>query len=221
MAGLALGLGSGLAPGPLLGLTLSTSLTRGVKAGIQVAVSPLVTDTVIILLTLTVVSQLPAAVVTALTLLGAAVVAYFAWETWSAARSPELAEKLAVDEAGPPSAGGSNTATDEPPSTSKAPRPAWVQGIVVNFLNPAAWLFWATAGAALLIDFWRASPLQAVLFLATFYLMLIGTKVLLALGVAAGRERVSMRTYRWLLAGSALLLAGVAAGLAASAISSW
>ena len=74
MAGFALGLGSGLAPGPLFGLTLSTSLTRGAKAGIQVAVSPLITDTVIILLTLTLVSQLPPGVVTGLTLLGAVVV---------------------------------------------------------------------------------------------------------------------------------------------------
>ena len=88
----------------------------------------------------------------------------------------------------------------------------------MNFLNPAAWLFWATAGSALLIDFWRSSPAQAVLFLATFYLMLVGTKVLLALGVAAGRERVSMSTYRWLLAASAVLLAAVAIGLAASVV---
>lgn len=220
-----------MAPGPLLGLTLSTSLTRGAKAGVQVAVSPLVTDTVIILLTLTVVSQLPAALVTVLTLLGAVVVGYFAWETWSAARSPGLAGQLAVDDVGTGQANqptsGSNTPPDvaggvgpaAPAATTKTPRPAWLQGIAVNFLNPAAWLFWATAGSALLIDFWRASPTQAVVFLATFYVMLVGTKVLLALGVAAGRERVSMGTYRWLLAGSALLLAAVAVGLAASAVS--
>lgn len=207
MAGFALGLGSGLAPGPLFGLTLSTSLTRGAKAGIQVAVSPLITDTVIILLTLTLVSQLPPGVVTGLTLLGAVVVGYFAWETWSAARSPGLAEQLATDE----------TAA----AVATKPRPAWLQGILVNFLNPAAWLFWATAGSALLIDFWRTSPAQAVVFLTTFYLMLVGTKVLLALAVAAGRERVSMRTYRWLLAGSALLLAAVALGLAVSAFRSF
>lgn len=202
---MALGLGSGLAPGPLLGLTLSTSLRRGARAGIQVALSPLVTDTVIIVLTLTVVSQLPTAVVTGLTLVGALVVAYFAWETWRAARSPGLADQLAADE---PATG----------SAVKTPRPAWLQGIAVNFLNPAAWIFWATAGSALLIDFWRSSPTQAVVFLVTFYLMLVGTKVVLAVGVAAGRERVSMRTYRWLLAGSALLLAVVAVGLAASAL---
>lgn len=207
LAGLALGLGSGVAPGPLLGLTLSTSLTRGAKAGIQVAVSPLITDTVIIILTLTVVSRLPNAAVVALTLLGAIVVGYFAWETWQAARSPGLARQLSTDE--PASEGPVENA-----------RPAWLQGIVVNFLNPAAWLFWATAGAALLIDFWRTSPLQAVLFLTAFYLMLVGSKILLALGVAAGRERVSLRTYRLLLTGSAMLLAAVAVGLAASGIAS-
>ena len=197
----------------MLGLTLSTSLTRGAKAGVQVAVSPLVTDTIIIILTLTVVSQLPAAVVTGLALLGAVVVAYFAWETWRAARSPELADQLGADEAV-----GSTSGSDESGDGAPRSRPAWLQGIVVNFLNPAAWLFWATAGSALLIDFWRSSPAQAVLFLATFYLMLVGTKVLLALGVAAGRERVSMSTYRWLLAASAVLLAAVAIGLAASVV---
>lgn len=222
MAGLALGLGSGLAPGPLLGLSLSTSLARGARAGIQVAVSPLVTDTIIIILTLTVVSQLPAVVVTALTLLGSAVVAYFAWETWQAARSPGLANRLSapdtvvMETSGEGSSGGSQPGSQ--PESRLASRPAWLQGIAVNFLNPAAWLFWATAGSALLIDFWRASPSSAVLFLAAFYLMLVGTKVVLALAVGAGRTRVSMRTYRWLLAGSAVLLAAVAVGLAASGV---
>lgn len=231
-----MGLGSGLAPGPLLGLTLSTALTRGAKAGIQVALSPLVTDTIIIALTLTLVSQLPAVAVTTLTLLGALVVGYFAWETWQAARSPQLAGQLTVDRLSPAEAGEATRATNAAHTAEgahpaeaahpaegagKTPRPAWLQGILVNFLNPAAWIFWATAGSALLIDFWRTSPLQAVVFLATFYLMLVGTKVLLALGVAAGRERVSMSTYRWLLAASALLLAAVAVGLAASAINSW
>lgn len=202
LAGLALGLGSGLAPGPLMGPTLSVSLTQGTRAGIQVALSPLITDTIVILLTLTVLTQLPTAAITAVTLLGAVVVAYVAWEAWQAAREPAL-----VDELEAPT-----------PKGRRATWPAWVQGIALNILNPAAWLFWATAGAALLIGFWRDSPAQAIAFLATFYLMLVGTKVMLALSVSAGRERVSMRTYRWLLVAAAVMLAAVAVGLAVSGV---
>lgn len=202
LAGLALGLGSGLAPGPLLGLTLSVSLTQGARAGVQVALSPLLTDTAIILLTLTVLSQLPTVAITAVTLLGAVVVAYVACETWQAAREPGL-----VDELGAPGA-----------SAKRATWPAWLQGVALNILNPAAWLFWATAGSALLIGFWRDSPAQAIAFLAAFYLMLVGTKVVLALSVSAGRERVSMRTYRWLLVAATAMLVAVAIGLAIAGV---
>ena len=204
LAGLALGLGSGLAPGPLLGLTLSVSLTQGARAGVQVAMSPLITDTLVILLTLSVLTQLPPAAVTTVTLLGAVLVAYFAWETWRAAREPALVDEL-------PSPGGTSPRTAWP---------AWLEGVVLNILNPAAWLFWATAGSALLLGFWRDSPAQAMVFLVTFYLMLVGTKVALALSVSAGRERLSMRAYRWLLVAAAVMLAAVAAGLAVTGIGS-
>ena len=65
--GLSIGLGSGVAPGPLTGLAISTTLRSGLRPGLQIAIAPLISDSIIIFLSLTLVSQLPE---TAITVLG-------------------------------------------------------------------------------------------------------------------------------------------------------
>ena len=50
--GLLLGLGVGLAPGPLLALVISASLRGGTSHGLRVALSPLITDLPIIVISL-------------------------------------------------------------------------------------------------------------------------------------------------------------------------
>jgi len=60
LIGLGLGLGAGLAPGPLLALVITTSLARGFRPGLRVALSPLVTDSIMIAVAVLVVRELPA-----------------------------------------------------------------------------------------------------------------------------------------------------------------
>ncbi len=48
LAGLVLGLSAGFAPRSMLALVLSETLQRGSRAGLQVALSPILTDTSII-----------------------------------------------------------------------------------------------------------------------------------------------------------------------------
>lgn len=200
-AGLALGFGSGLAPGPLLALTVSTALRRGSRAGVLVSIAPLITDVLIIVLALTVVSRLTPVAIGVLTLLGALLVAYFAWENWRAGtHGSDLEATVAADVK----------------SDSVARHPL-VQGIALNVLNPAAWLFWVTAGAAMLIGFWQRSPLAAAVFLGTFYLLLVGTKVVLAIAIGAGRERINPVVYGRSLQASALVLLAVAIALGIAA----
>ena len=56
--GLLLGLSAGISPGPLLTLVIAETLRYGLGAGILVAITPIITDLPIILLTLLILSRL-------------------------------------------------------------------------------------------------------------------------------------------------------------------
>ena len=58
MIGTLLGLSAGLSPGPLLTLLVSETLRHDYRAGIKVAISPMITDLPIILLTVFILGQL-------------------------------------------------------------------------------------------------------------------------------------------------------------------
>lgn len=196
-AGLSIGLGSGVAPGPLTGLAISTTLRSGFGSGLRIAIAPLISDSVIILLSLTLVSQLPDGAITVLGIVGAIVVAAFGIEIlWSAHKMRKTDIQM-----------GSQ-------SPAKLQRlPVVAQGALINFLNPAPWIFWITAGSTILIGFWRESPSQAYIFLLAFYLMLVGAKVAIVVALAATRHRMNARTYRLILTGSGILLLITAAVL--------
>lgn len=152
VAGLTLGTGSGAAPGPLMGMAISRTMRRGLLSGLRIAFAPLISDTLIILLSLTVVSQLSNQAISILGIVGAVVVAAFGIETLVSARKATL---LSPD--------------DTPPSRKGVDKlPDVLQGAAINVLNPAPWIFWITAGSTLLVDFWRESPPAAIAFLATF-----------------------------------------------------
>jgi threonine/homoserine/homoserine lactone efflux protein len=189
-AGLSIGLGSGVAPGPLTALAISTTLRSGRGAGLRIAVAPLISDSIIIVLSLTLVSQLPAGAITVLGIVGAVVVAAFGIEIlWSAYKM-----------------GNSELDMGSQKPTKLMKLPVVFQGALINFLNPAPWIFWITAGSTILIAFWRESPAQAVIFLFTFYLALVGAKVAIVVALAASRHRMNARTYRLILTASGILL---------------
>lgn len=199
IAGLVIGLGSGAAPGPLLALAIATTLRRGLRSGLAVACGPLVSDALIIALSVTVVSQLPATFVTVLSLVGGLVIGAFGIETLRAARTADVAALRAAPSPRP--SGRLARFADHP----------LVQATVINLLNPAPWIFWITAGSTLLIGFWEVSPLAAAAYLVAFYVGLVGSKALIVAGVAAGRHRLSTRGYRWILGVVGALLLVVAA----------
>lgn len=199
-AGLSIGLGSGVAPGPLTGLAISTTLRSGLGPGLRIAIAPLISDSVIILLSLTLVSQLPDVAITVLGVVGAIVIAAFGLEIlWSAhkMRNSEL------------TMGGLNLGGQKPTKLQKLP--VLAQGVLINFLNPAPWIFWVTAGSTILVSFWRENPTQAVIFITAFYLTLVGAKVVIVFTLAASAHRMSARTYRLILTASGILLLVTAA----------
>jgi len=191
--GVTLGLAAGLNPGPLLTLVITATLRRGFAAGARVAMVPLVTDIPLIVISMLAVRQLPASWRAGIGIVGGAVVVLLAVRTWRDGRQAEL-----------PTA-----------SEGARPREFW-RAAAVNTLNPNAWLFWTAVGAPLLVRTASSRPAAAIGFLAGFFGLLVGTKVVLAAVLARARHRLTRRGYRLALMGCAVLLFALGVWLAAS-----
>jgi threonine/homoserine/homoserine lactone efflux protein len=177
-----LGLGAGLAPGPLLALVMTESLRGGASAGIRVALAPLLTDTPIVALSWGLAGSLDpqSPWLAVLSLTGALVVAHLARAQWRAV-------------------------LPEPAGT--AVNGALGRGMAVNLLSPYPWLFWITLGGPLLAAAADRSPRLALWFLLTFYTLLVGTKVVLALLTAHWGRGLTDGGYRLVCRALGIVLA--------------
>jgi len=179
--GALLGLGAGFSPGPLLALVVSETLCCGVAAGIRVALAPLVSDLPIVSLVLLGLGQVSQASMLpgVLSVIGGCLLLYMGWE--------ELHKTgVVVAEGG----------VQAHPLR---------RGILVNALSPYPYLFWLGVGGPILVRGWDQSRIAPVVFLGSFYLCLVGSKVLLA--VAVGRMAfLNSKVYCMALRGIALLL---------------
>lgn len=159
--GALLGLGAGLSPGPLLTLVISESLRRGAAAGIRVALAPLVSDVPIIILVLLGLGRVaPAGMLPGiLALAGGSLVIWMG--------VGELRSTGAVAVEGRPQAH------------------PFRRGVLVNVLSPYPYLFWLGVGGPILLKAWGHNQSAPFAFLGSFYLLLVGSKELLA--CVAGR----------------------------------
>ena len=187
LTGLSLGFGAGISPGPLTTLVITTALERGFGAGLRIAIAPLLTDLPIIVIALLIFNVLPMGFAAILAAAGGLVVIYLGIETLLRARHAEL--------------------THATNSSQKRSQDLW-RGMLVNMLSPHPWLFWLSVGSPILTTAWQAAIVSAVAFLFGFYGLLVGSKIGLAWAVAGGRHFLTDRAYRWILAGSGLLLIG-------------
>ncbi len=165
--GVTLGLSAGLSPGPLLTLVIRQTLRHGAREGACVAIAPILTDVPIILLSLILLNALtnlePLFGVIAVT--GSGYVFYLAYETMTT---------------GPITV---RAATGRPRSFGK--------GALVNFLNPHPYLFWVTVGTPYILKNWQTAPGSAWAFLGAFFVVLVGSKMAIALLV--GRFRTFLQ----------------------------
>ena len=180
--GVLLGLSAGLAPGPMLALVLAQTLRHGPREGCKIALTPLVTDPPIILVTLALASKLAqqGPLLGVVSIAGGVFVLYLAWDSFRPVRL------------------GAEAPAERPRS--------WLKGIVTNLLNPHPWLFWLTVGAAILAKAMAQSWLVAAAFLCGFYLLLVGSKVLVALMAGRSRDLLAGRPYRVVMRVLAVLL---------------
>jgi threonine/homoserine/homoserine lactone efflux protein len=161
--GMILGLSAGLAPGPLLTLVISETLAHDIRAGIKVALAPLVTDLPIVVFTVFVLSRLSGfhSILGAISLVGGGLVMAMGIK---GLRS----RGVVVD-----------MAQARPRSLAK--------GILVNILSPHPYLFWLSVGAPTMTRAWGVHIFAAAAFVASFYCLLVGSKITLA--VLAGKSK--------------------------------
>lgn len=182
LTGALLGLSGGLSPGPLLALVISETLRHGMRAGMGVALAPLLTDVPIILGTVMLLQPLAdRSLPLALIHLGGGF--YLGW--------------LGVQGMG--FRGAELQATD--------PAGSLRRGVIANFLNPSPYLFWLAIGAPTVLNAWQQGGPAVATFLLAFYTLLVGSKILLAIGVGRFSQRLlRSRGYIVLMRGLGLIL---------------
>ncbi len=170
-AGLLLGLSAGLAPGPLLTLVIAQTLQHSSCEGTKVALAPLITDPPIVAVSIFVLSELSGfeKIIGATSLAGAVYVLYLAYGSL-------LAGPLSME-----------PSESQPRSVRK--------GVLINALNPNPYLFWITVGAPFVLKSYAESPTAPFLFVLCFYVLLVASKVLLALAVGRSRSLLPIRSY--------------------------
>jgi threonine/homoserine/homoserine lactone efflux protein len=183
--GLSMGLSAGISPGPLLALVVAASVRNGLAGGLWVALSPFITDVPIIALAVLLAGSLPPEALHWVGTVGGLVVVWMGIETLRSARRAVLPE-------------GAGDHSD-------SRRELW-RGAAVNALNPHPYLFWAAVGGPALVSGWRSSPWHAVAFLVPFYLMLVGSKMVVAWVVSRQAGGLSLVWYRRVLAGCGVLM---------------
>lgn len=182
ISGTVFGLGSGLTPGPLLTLVISQTLMHGTKEGFKVSVAPLFTDLPIVLGTIFILSRLtdlkPA--VGVISFFGSAFLIYLALEIISV-KGMDI-----------------HTGSVKSHSIKK--------GMTANFLNPAPYMFWFTVGAPTSVQAFQRGWPSLVCFILSFYIFLVGSKVVVAIITGKSRAFLKSRHYIFAMRGIGMVL---------------
>ena len=166
------GLTAGLSPGPLLALVITQTLKHNRKEGIIIAVAPLITDLPIIIFTYLIFSRIShlSIALSIISFLGGIYFSYLGYET---IRTKGL----------------DSAVQDYKPASLK-------KGITANLLNPNPYIFWITAGIPTAFKAYEASLITAILYFLLFYILLIVSKIGVALLVEKSKTFLRNRAYK-------------------------
>ena len=173
--GIILGLSAGFAPGPLLTLVISETLQHDIKSGVKVALAPVITDLPIILLTLWVLARLADFnnILGIISLIGGCVILFMGYES---IRIKNV--ELNLQEV------RSNSLT---------------KGILVNALSPHPYLFWLSVGAPTVTKAMNHNIIAPLAFICSFYVLLVGSKIILAIVVGKSKSFLSGSVYKYIM----------------------
>lgn len=169
--GTVLGLSAGLAPGPLLALVISETVVHDIRAGIRVCMAPLITDPPIIALTIFILSRLSAfhTILGMISMVGGIVVFIMGIQNIRV-KGMEV-------------------------NIEKARPKSLIKGIVVNLLSPHPYLFWLSVGAPIMTRAMDINVFASAAFVICFYLLLVGSKIVLAVLVGKSKTFLQGRVY--------------------------
>jgi len=141
------------------------------KAGVKVALAPIISDLPIVALTLYILAKLSAfnIILGTISFLGGFVLLYMGYE-------------------GLVTKGVNPSFKDLKPESLK-------KGIIVNVLNPHPYLFWISIGGPTTMKAWDQGVFAAMAFVGSFYGLLVGSKIVLAIVVGRYRSFLTGRFY--------------------------
>jgi threonine/homoserine/homoserine lactone efflux protein len=190
-----LGAMAGLAPGPYTTMVAGTALERGFKAGFLLALTPLITDVVPMLVSALVLDRLSGMALTLLGITGGAIILVVGARFLRGHRPPG-----SISEGGAQGSGG-----------HQRRQSARISHVIAStLLNPAPWLFWLIIASPLLLRSWNRSQGEGALFVILLFLTNITTASLLAWLASHGRRVMNPNWQRRTLkgVGVVLILAG-------------
>lgn len=174
-SGVLFGLAAGILPGPLLTLVISETVKHNKKEGIKVASAPVLTDLPIILLSVFVLAKLSNfhLALGILSIAGALFIGYLAYESITI-KGVEL-------------------------DLEKIKTRSLKKGVITNFLSPYPYLFWISIGAPNIIKGYKINLLCVIFFILGFYLLLVGSKVIVALIVDRSKSFLKSSAYIYII----------------------
>jgi len=180
--GIIIGLAAGLSPGPLITLVVSETLKNGKKEGIQVAFSPLISESPIILFVLVILSSVADndIIIGVIALLGAFFLIYLGLSNLRA---------------------NVKESEDDHGKTN-----ALLRGITTNLLNPNTYMFWLTIGGPKILESNQVSLSATILFILGFYMMLVGSKITVAIVVDKSKIIIKSKYYAYIIRGLGIVL---------------
>ena len=170
--GFLLGAPAGITPGPILVLVISETLRHGIHAGAKVAFIPLLTDIPVVLVSGFLFAKLSYVDF----LLGVISLSGAVFLTYLGSRSIKIASSEIQD---------------------YTPKPLRLRELMsANMANPNPYLFWFTVGAPMMVRSFQQSFSLGTTFLLSFYLGLVGVKLLLAIVVVKSKNFLQRIWYR-------------------------
>ena len=171
ITGATLGFIAGISPGPILTLVISETMKYNRKEGIKIAFTPLMTDLPIMLFSIFVAFEFSNfdTLLGIISFLGAIFIAYLGLMNIRIKSADIKIEEV------------------KGKSIQK--------GIITNFLSPHPYLFWILVGAPITINAYHYKPVSAILFIAGFYILIIGTKIIIAILSEKSKKVISGNAY--------------------------
>jgi threonine/homoserine/homoserine lactone efflux protein len=175
LSGIIFGMVAGLSPGPMLTLVVAETLKFGKKEGLKVAVSPLITDSTIILLTLFVLSTLAEheVVIGVISIFGACYLIYLGLKNLRV-RTDKFEVAIVKKE-------------------------AFKSAIITNLLNPNTYLFWISVGSPIILKSLKTDSSAIIPFLLGFYAFLVSSMTFIALIVDRSKSFVKSKYYSYVI----------------------